>query len=53
VSDVAGSSTRDLTMFSKLCGLAGGTVNLETAKKLGWNRVWREHERPTGVARPE
>jgi hypothetical protein len=25
---------------------ADGTVNLETARRLGWDRVWQERERP-------
>ncbi len=30
-----------------------GTVNLETARHLGWDRVWAERERPTPAPSPE
>lgn len=30
-----------------------GTVNTETAKRLGWNRAWAARERPTPAPAPE
>ena len=32
---------------------ADGTVNMETAQRLGWDRIWAERERPTPQPSPE
>ena len=29
-----------------------GSVNLETARRLGWDRIWEERARPAPVATP-
>jgi hypothetical protein len=30
-----------------------GSVNMETARRLGWDRVWAERERPVPAPTPE
>ncbi|HSD72849.1 MAG TPA: hypothetical protein VLE54_08655, partial [Thermoanaerobaculia bacterium] len=32
---------------------ADGAVNEETARRLGWDRIWAERERPSPVSTPE
>jgi hypothetical protein len=32
---------------------ADGTVNIETAERVGWTRLWREREEQAGTAAAE